>query len=46
MLEDFKTKLEYGKAIFICDNDINLNSYTTEIWPKLMLLFKKFKEEQ
>ena len=38
MLEDFKTKLEYGKAILICDNDINLNSYTTEIRPKLMLL--------
>lgn len=38
MLEDFKTKLEYGKAVLICDNDINLNSYTTEIRPKLMLL--------
>ena len=38
MLENFKTKLDYGKAIFICDDDIRLNSYTTEIRPKLMIL--------
>lgn len=38
MLENFKTKLDYGKAIFICDDDIRLNSYETEIRPKLMLL--------
>lgn len=38
MLENFKTKLDYGKAIFICEDDISFNSYDTEIRPKLMLL--------
>lgn len=38
MLEDFKTKLEYGKAIFICDNDVSLDSFRTEIRPRLMVL--------
>ena len=38
MLEDFKTKLEYGKAIFICDNDVSLDSFRTEIRPRLMFL--------
>ncbi len=38
MLENFKTKLDYGKAIFICDDDIRLSSYEAEIRPKLMIL--------
>ena len=38
MLDNFKTKLDYGKAIFICDDDVRLNSYETEIRPRLMLL--------
>ena len=38
MLYNFKTKLDYGKAIFICDDDVRLNSYETEIRPRLMLL--------
>lgn len=38
MSEDFKTKLDYGKAILFCDNDVNLDSFRTEIRPRLMFL--------
>lgn len=38
MLENFKTKLDYGKAVLICDDDVRLSSYEAEIRPKLMLL--------
>ena len=38
MFEDFKVKLDYGKAIIICDDDLNLDSYRSEIRPKIMIL--------
>lgn len=38
MFEDFKVKLDYGKAIIICDDDLNLDSYRSEIRPKVLIL--------
>lgn len=38
MFEDFKVKLDYGKAIIICDDNLNLDSFRSEIRPKIMLL--------
>lgn len=38
MFEDFKVKLDFGKAIIICNEDLNLDSYRSEIRPKLMVL--------
>ena len=44
MFEDYKVKIDYGDSIIICDDDINLNSYRSEITPKLMYL-KKHEEK-
>lgn len=38
MLEDFKTKLEYGKAVFLCEDSVTLDSFRSEVRPKLMFL--------
>lgn len=38
MLEDFKIKLDYGKAILICGNDLKLSAYRCEISPKFLVL--------
>ena len=38
MFEDFKVKLDYGKAIIICDDNLNLDSFRSDIRPKIMIL--------
>lgn len=38
MLDEFKVKLDYGKAIIICDESMDINSYRAEIRPKFAVL--------
>lgn len=38
MFENFKVKLDYGKAIIVCDDDLNLDSDRAVIRPRIMFL--------
>ena len=38
MLEDFKVKLDLGKAILICEEKVELTAYRCEITPKFLIL--------
>lgn len=38
MLEDFKVKLDMGKIILICAEEVELNTYKCEIIPKFLIL--------